>query len=121
MMGTGSVSGLTNADTAGLNAFMLGVMSELRITHLLTTEMSPHARFVVRELDRTRRMLFAAREDRACRAAVILRSAPCTNASLPYQTSLFGVRDRGDRGRDPRYELPCERRRPASTSIIATV
>jgi hypothetical protein len=44
---------------------MLGVMSELRITHLLTTEVSPHARSVVREIDRARRMLFAAREDRS--------------------------------------------------------
>ncbi|MCA1853237.1 MAG: hypothetical protein LC647_12810, partial [Beggiatoa sp.] len=51
MMGTGNVSELTDADTAGLNAFMLGVMSELRITHLLTTEVSPHARAVVREID----------------------------------------------------------------------
>ena len=63
MMGTGNVSELTDADTAGLNAFMLGVMSELRITHLLTTEVSPHARSVVREIDCARRMLFAARED----------------------------------------------------------
>ncbi len=44
---------------------MLGVMSELRIAHHLTTEVSPHARSVVREIDRARRMLFAACEDRS--------------------------------------------------------
>lgn len=31
VIGTGSVSELTDADIAGLNAFMLGVMSEFRI------------------------------------------------------------------------------------------
>lgn len=65
MMGTGNLSELTDADTAGLNAFMLGIMSELRITHLLTTEVSPHARSVVRELDWGRRLMYAAREDEA--------------------------------------------------------
>ena len=38
---TGNASELTDADTAGLNAFMLGVMSELRISHLSTTGGEP--------------------------------------------------------------------------------
>ena len=100
MMGTGNVSELTDADTAGLNAFMLGVMSELRITHLLTTEVSPHARAVVREIDCARRMLFAAREDRSLPRGYEPRSAPCTNASL------FRIRSpRSPRSR-PRSAIP---------------
>ncbi len=63
MMGVGNLSELTDADTAGINAVLLGIMSELRITHLLTTQVSPHARACVRELDHLRRVLYAARED----------------------------------------------------------
>ncbi len=80
MMGTGNLSELTDADTTGLNAFMLGILSELRIDNLLTTQVSAHARSVVRELDVGRRIMFAARED----------------ASLPrgYNGSLLTIHDR---------------------------
>ena len=106
MMGTGNVSELTDADTAGLNAFMLGVMSELRITHLLTTEVSPHARSVVREIDCARRMLFAAREDRSLpRGYDASLCALHERKPFPYSES----ENRRDRGRDPRSELPRER------------
>ncbi|MGH8509646.1 MAG: DUF6513 domain-containing protein, partial [Gammaproteobacteria bacterium] len=80
MMGTGNLSELTEADTTGLNAFMLGILSELRIDNLLTTQVSAHARSVVRELDVGRRIMFAAREDQ----------------SLPkgYDGSLLTIHDR---------------------------
>ena len=60
MMGTGNLTELTEADTSGMNALLLGIASELRITHVLTTEVSPHARSVVRELDLARRIHYAA-------------------------------------------------------------
>ena len=63
MMGVGNLTELTEADTTGLNMLLLGVMSELRITHLLTTQVSPHAAACVREIDRARRIMHAARED----------------------------------------------------------
>ncbi len=63
MMGTGNLSELTDADTAGMHVLMAGIMSELRITYLLTTQVSLHARSAVRELDLARRIMFAARED----------------------------------------------------------
>ncbi|HSS47183.1 MAG TPA: DUF6513 domain-containing protein [Burkholderiales bacterium] len=62
MMGIGNLTELTDADTTGINALLMGVISELRITHILTTEVSPHARRAVREADAARRMLYAARE-----------------------------------------------------------
>ena len=62
MMGVGNLTELTDADTTGINALLMGVISELRITHILTTEVSPHARRAVREADAARRMLYAARE-----------------------------------------------------------
>lgn len=63
LMGIGNLSELTHTDTLGLNTLLLGVMSELRITGLLTTEVSRHCASVVREVDRGRRVMFAARED----------------------------------------------------------
>lgn len=63
MMGTGNLSELTEADTVGLNTLMLGMMSELHITNLLTTQVSEHARKSVAELDLGRRIMFRARED----------------------------------------------------------
>jgi dihydropteroate synthase-like protein len=62
MMGTGNLSELTDADTTGINALLMGIVSELRIGAILTTQVSPHARSVVREADRARRMLYAAKE-----------------------------------------------------------
>lgn len=63
MMGTGNLSELTEADTVGLNTMMLGMMSEMHITNLLTTQVSEHARKSVAELDLGRRIMFRSRED----------------------------------------------------------
>lgn len=60
LMGTGNVSELTDADTAGIHALLLGVMAELGIGALLTTEVSPHCRSAIREIDAARRLMFAA-------------------------------------------------------------
>ena len=62
MMGTGNVSELTDADTSGMHAVLLGLASELHISAILTTEVSSHARRAVKEIDAGRRTMFAARE-----------------------------------------------------------
>ncbi len=62
LMGTGNVSELTDADTAGIHALLLGIMAELNIRALLTTQVSPHCHSAVREIDAARRLMFAARE-----------------------------------------------------------
>jgi len=63
MMGTGNLTELTDGDTTGINAVLMGIVSELRIGAILTTQVSPHARSVVREADAARRMMYAAREE----------------------------------------------------------
>jgi dihydropteroate synthase-like protein len=63
MMGAGNLSELTDADTTGVNALLMGIISELHITNLLTTQVSSHCRKVVRELDLARRIMYAARAD----------------------------------------------------------
>ncbi|MDD5364611.1 MAG: DUF6513 domain-containing protein [Gallionellaceae bacterium] len=65
LMGCGNVSELTDADTPGIHALLLGVMAELGIRALLTTQVSPHCRSAVREIDMARRIMFAAMESRS--------------------------------------------------------
>jgi dihydropteroate synthase len=62
MMGVGNLTELTHADTVGINATLLGICSELRIKHILATQVSKHARKAVREADLARRIMYAARE-----------------------------------------------------------
>jgi dihydropteroate synthase-like protein len=80
MMGIGNLTELTDADTSGINALLMGIVSELGIGSILTTEVSPHARRAVREADAARRIMYAARED----------------ASLPkdYSAALMIAHDR---------------------------
>ncbi len=63
MMGTGNLTELTEADTVGINALLSGIMSELGISNLLTTQVSPHARRCVAELDLARRIMYRAKQD----------------------------------------------------------
>lgn len=62
MMGVGNLTELTHADTVGINALLLGVCSELDINHILATEVSAHAHRAIREADRARRIMFAAKQ-----------------------------------------------------------
>ena len=61
LMGVGNLTELTEADSAGVNALLLGVMSELDIGYALTTEVAAWARGSVREIDCGRRMMHHAR------------------------------------------------------------
>ncbi len=65
MMGVGNVTELTEADTCGINAVLLGIAAELGATGVLTTEVSPHARRAVKEADLARRVMYAARESQS--------------------------------------------------------
>lgn len=62
LMGIGNVTELTDADTTGINALLMGMISELHITAVLAVQVSPHCRTAVREFDRARREFYAARQ-----------------------------------------------------------
>lgn len=62
LMGIGNVTELTDADTGGINAVLTGIATELRINHVLTTSVSPHARRAVNETDVARRVMHCAHE-----------------------------------------------------------
>lgn len=60
MMGTGNLTELTEADTSGMTALLLGIAAELNVSAILTTQVSGHARRAVREADAARRLMHAA-------------------------------------------------------------
>ncbi|MFO1220438.1 MAG: DUF6513 domain-containing protein [Burkholderiaceae bacterium] len=60
LLGVGNLTELTEADTSGINALLLGIAAELRARAILTTQVSPHARRAVREADWARRIMHAA-------------------------------------------------------------
>ena len=63
LMGTGNLTELTGADTAGITAMLMGIVSELRIRNVLVVQVSPHTRRTIEEHDAARRAMFAARRD----------------------------------------------------------
>jgi dihydropteroate synthase-like protein len=65
LMGTGNLTELTDADSGGVTAALLGACSELAIRNVLVVQVSPHTRRTIQEHDAARRMMFAAREDRS--------------------------------------------------------
>jgi dihydropteroate synthase-like protein len=80
LMGTGNLTELTDADSDGVTAVLLGICSELFIRNLLVVQVSPHTRRTIQEHDAARRIMFAARED----------------ASIPkdYGSALLALHDR---------------------------
>jgi len=80
LMGTGNLTELTDADSGGVTAALLGICSELFIRNLLVVQVSPHTRRTIQEHDAARRIMFAARED----------------ASIPkdYGSALLALHDR---------------------------
>jgi dihydropteroate synthase-like protein len=63
LMGTGNLTELTDADTTGITAVLLGMASELHVKNVLVVQVSPHTRRTVEEHDLVRRIMFASRAE----------------------------------------------------------
>jgi dihydropteroate synthase len=104
MMGIGNLTELTEADTTGIQAVLFGVISELGIMHVLTTQVSPHARSVIREADLARRIMFAARaEDRLPKG--LDRGLLAIHDRKPFPYSQAEVAELAAQIRDPSYRV----------------
>jgi dihydropteroate synthase-like protein len=64
LMGLGNLTELTDADSIGINAVMAGVITELGIDYVLTTEMISWARGAVKEIDLARKLMYYAHKNR---------------------------------------------------------
>jgi len=63
LAGLGNTTELCDADSVGMNTLLCGIMTELDITNLLTTEASHKTQGAIRELDIARRMMFYAKRN----------------------------------------------------------
>src|ERR1700734_816982 len=63
LMGTGNLTELTDADSVGVTALLLGICSELAITNVLTVHVNSHPRRTIQEHDAARRIMYAAAAD----------------------------------------------------------
>ena len=64
LMGLGNLTELTDADSVGINSLMAGVITELDIDYVLTTEVVSWTRGAVRELDLARKLMYYAHKNR---------------------------------------------------------
>jgi dihydropteroate synthase-like protein len=64
LMGAGNITELTDADSTGINAVMAGIITELGIDYVLTTEVINWARGAVRELNHARKLMYYASQNR---------------------------------------------------------
>jgi dihydropteroate synthase-like protein len=64
LMGTGNLTELTDADSVGVTALLLGICSEIGVANALTVHVSPHTRRTIQEHDVARRIMYAAATDR---------------------------------------------------------
>jgi dihydropteroate synthase-like protein len=60
LMGLGNLTELTDADTTGVSAVMAGIITELGIDYILTTEVISWAKGAVREFDLARKLMYYA-------------------------------------------------------------
>ena len=63
LLGTGNLTELTEADTTGITAVLIGIATELKIKNVLVVQVSPHTRRTYEEHDAARRLMFASRAD----------------------------------------------------------
>ena len=63
LMGTGNLTELTDANSVGVTALLLGICSELAIANVLAVHVSPHTRRTLEEHDAARRIMYAAAAD----------------------------------------------------------
>ncbi|WP_114809688.1 DUF6513 domain-containing protein [Paraburkholderia kururiensis] len=104
MMGIGNVTELTEADTSGINAVLLGMAAELRIAAVLTTSVSLHARRAVREADVARRVMHAARTAQVLPKGIDARLAT-VHEKRPFPYSPAEIDEIAQGVRDPNFRV----------------
>ncbi len=99
LMGTGNLTELTDADSQGVTAVLLGICSELEIRNALVVQVSPHTLRTVQEHDAARRLMFRSREDGALPKGYgggllsLHDLAPFAHTSAEVKELAGGVRD----------------------------
>ncbi|GAB2898152.1 DUF6513 domain-containing protein [Paraburkholderia jirisanensis] len=104
MLGIGNVTELTEADTTGINALLLGMATELNVAAVLTTSVSLHARRAVREADVARRIMHAANEAQMLPKG-ISTDLCALHAKRPFPYNSREIAEISTGIRDPNYRV----------------
>jgi dihydropteroate synthase-like protein len=104
MMGVGNLTELTEADTSGINAVLFGIISELNINNVLTTQVSAHACSAIREADTARRMFFAAKQQQSLPKG-IHSGLLTTHERKPFPYSSDEIAELAGEIRDPSFRI----------------
>lgn len=64
LMGLGNLTELTDADSIGINAVMTGIITELGIDYVLSTEVINWTRGAIKEIDLARKLMYYAHKNR---------------------------------------------------------
>ncbi|MGY6276326.1 DUF6513 domain-containing protein [Methylomonas sp. MgM2] len=108
MMGVGNLTELTHADTCGMNALLLGICSELNVNHILATEVSGHACRAIKEADRARRIMHAAKESN-CLPKHISADLMTVHDTVPFPYRLEEIQAIAAEIKDPSYRIQTSR------------
>ena len=104
MIGTGNVTELTDADTIGITAALMGIASELEAAAILTTEVSGHACTAVAEADLARRMMHAAKSDSSLPRGYS-DGLLALHEKKPYPSTAEEIRELASQIRDPSFRI----------------
>lgn len=104
MLGVGNLTELTEADTGGINAILMGIAVELHASAILTTQVSGHARRAIREADVARRMMYAAREQNALPKG-LTDQMMTLHAREPYPDTPEEIAETASAIRDPNFRV----------------
>ncbi len=63
-MGTGNLTELTDSDSSGVNATLMGIVSELSIDAVLVVQVSGHCRNSIRETDMARKIMYYSKQNK---------------------------------------------------------
>lgn len=104
MMGVGNITELTHADTAGMNALLLGICSELTINHILATEVSSHACRAIKEADVARRVMLTAKNHNTL-PKHISAELLALHETAPFPYSADEIREWASEITDPSFRI----------------
>ncbi len=104
MLGVGNITELTHADTAGMNALLLGMCSELNINHILATEVSQHAGRAIKEADVARRIMYAAKENNTL-PKHINPDLMALHETSPFPYQLTEIEEFAAQVKDPSFRI----------------
>ncbi|WCS28038.1 DUF6513 domain-containing protein [Methylobacterium sp. NMS14P] len=104
MMGTGNLTELTEADSLGVTALLVGMCSELSIRNALIVQVSNHTRRTVEEHDAARRVMYAAKADSALPKGYG-RALLALHDKRPFVQTADEIAQAAAEVRDPNYRI----------------